>query len=164
MGTGPDKKTTTKFLTQAALIAAVYAALTVAIMPLSYGPMQLRVSEAMTVLPIYTPAAIPGLFVGCMIANLVSPVGIVDVFIGGAATLIAAVATYLLREHKLAALFMPVLANAVLVGGELFYFYNVDFSLAACCFWVGLGETGACYGMGLPLSLLLDKNRERLSL
>ena len=154
-----NKKKTTKLITQAALIAALYAALTVFIMPLSYGVMQFRVSEAMTVLPVFTPAAIPGLFVGCMIANIVSPVGIIDVFVGGSATLIAAVASYLLREHKALALLAPVISNAVIVGAELFYFYNVDFSLIACMLWVGAGEAAACYGLGYPLGMVLEKHR-----
>ena len=167
MSNGQDMRKTkimnlsvTKFLTQAAVIAALYAALTIFIMPLSYGVMQFRVSEAMTALPMFTPAAVPGLFVGCMLANIVSPVGLVDVVIGSAATLIAAVLTYKLRAHKLVALIPPVLANAFLVGGELYYFYNVDFSLIACFFWVGLGEMGACYGLGYPLSLVLEKYRK----
>ena len=150
----------TRMITQAAVIAALYAALTIFIMPASYGVMQFRVSEAMTVLPVFTPAAIPGLFVGCIVANLVSPVGLIDVIIGSAATLLAALCTYLLREHRVLALLPPVLANAIMVGAELFYFYNVDFSLPACMFWVGLGEMGACYGLGYPLSLLLDKHKK----
>ena len=151
--------TITKTLTRAALIAALYAALTIFVMPISYGVMQFRVSEALTVLPVFTPAAIPGLFVGCLVANIVSPVGLVDVIIGSAATLLAALLTYLLREHRLLALLPPVLTNAILVGTELYYFYNVDFSLPACMFWVGLGEMGACYLLGYPLSLLLDKHK-----
>lgn len=103
-------------LTQAAIIAALYAALTIVIMPASYGVMQFRVSEALTVLPAFTPAAIPGLFIGCMVANLVSPVGVVDVVIGSTATLIAAVASYKLRDHKLLVPLPPVITNAVMVG------------------------------------------------
>lgn len=155
-----DSRALTKSLTRAAVIAALYAALTIFIMPASYGVMQLRVSEALTVLPVFTPAAIPGLFIGCIVANLVSPVGLVDVVVGSAATLIAAVLTYILREHRLLALLPPVITNAVMVGAELYYFYNVDFSLPACMFWVGLGEMAACYALGYPLSLLLDKHRE----
>lgn len=154
------QKPAVKFITQAAVIAALYAALTIFIMPASYGVMQFRVSEALTVLPALTPAAVPGLFVGCMVANIVSPVGLIDVVIGGAATLIAAAASYLLRDHRLLVPLPPVIANAVLVGAELYYFYNVNFSLPACMFWVGLGEAGACYLIGYPLLLLLEKHRK----
>ena len=151
---------TTKLIAQAAIIAALYAALTVLIMPASYGVMQLRISEALTVLPVFTPAAIPGLFVGCVVANLMSPVGPIDVVIGSAATLIAAVATYLLRDHRLLALLAPVVTNAVMVGAELCYFYKVGLPLPVCMFWVGLGEAAACYVLGYPLSLFLDKKKK----
>lgn len=155
-----NKIFTTKFLAQAAIIAALYAALTVLIMPASYGVMQFRISEALTILPAFTPAAIPGLFIGCVVSNIVSPVGLIDMLIGSSATLIAAVCSYLLRDHKLLVPLPPVIANAVMVGMELYYFYNVDFSLPACMFWVGLGEAAACYLLGYPLILVLDKHRK----
>ena len=157
--TNTNQRNITKVIAQAAIIGAMYAALTVLIMPASYGIMQFRVSEALTVLPIFTPAAIPGLFIGCVVANIVSPVGLIDVFVGSAATLIAAVLTYKLRDNKLVALLPPVIANAVLVGFELYKVYNVGFSLPACMFWVGLGEAAAVYLVGYPLSILLEKHR-----
>ena len=153
-------KNLTKFIAHAAIIAALYAALTIFIMPASYGIMQFRVSEALTVLPVFTPAAIPGLLVGCMVANIVSPVGLIDVVVGSAATLIAAVATYYLRDkNRLIAICPAVISNALLVGFELYKFYNVGFSFPACMFWVGLGEAAACYVLGYPLSMLFDKHR-----
>ena len=109
--TNTNQRNITKVIAQAAIIGAMYAALTVLIMPASYGIMQFRVSEALTVLPIFTPAAIPGLFIGCVVANIVSPVGLIDVFVGSAATLIAAVLTYKLRDNKLVALLPPVIAD-----------------------------------------------------
>ncbi len=69
----------TKFLIQAAVIAAIYATLTIVLMPFSYGPMQVRVSEALTILPFFTPAAIPGLFIGCVVSNMVGPYGMLDI-------------------------------------------------------------------------------------
>ena len=97
----------------------------------------------------------------CMVANIVSPVGLIDVVVGGSATLIAAVATYLLRDkNRFIAIAPAVVANAVLVGFELYKFYNVGFSFPACMFWVGLGEAAAVYVLGYPLSLLLDKYRK----
>ena len=152
-------KATVKAIAQAAVIAALYAALTIFIMPASYGPVQFRISEALTVLPAFTPVAVPGLFIGCVVANLVSPVGMIDVVVGSAATLIAAVCSYMLRDHKLLVPLPPVIANAVMVGLELYYYYNVNFSLPACMFWVGLGEAGACYLLGYPLMLMLEKHR-----
>lgn len=95
------RKIQTKYLIQAAVIAAVYAILTVVLSPISYGPIQFRLSEALTILPAFTPAAVPGLFIGCLIANLMSPVGLVDIICGSAATLIAAFISYKLRKRPL---------------------------------------------------------------
>ncbi|MDR3294930.1 MAG: QueT transporter family protein [Clostridiales Family XIII bacterium] len=149
----------TRFLVQAALIGAVYAALTMALAPLSYGPVQMRVSEALTVLPYFTPAAIPGLFVGCFLANLISPVGAVDVVCGSLATLLAACASYGLRKWRFLTPLPPVLFNAVIIGTMLYYVYDVDLSLPLNMAWVGLGQLVACYVLGYPLLRLLEKHR-----
>lgn len=146
-------------IVQGSLIAAVYAALTVAVAPISYGVMQIRISEALTILPVFTPAAVPGLFVGCLIANMVSPVGVIDIAIGSLATLIAAVCTYKLRDKKWLALIPPIIANGLMVGGMLYYVYGVDFSLSACVMWVSAGEALACYGLGYPISRVLEKHK-----
>ena len=145
---------------QAAVIAAVYATLTLILMPLSYGVMQIRVSEALTILPFFTPAAIPGLFIGCLVSNMVGPYGILDMVIGSSATLIAAFFSYLLRNKPLLAPMPPVIANGVLIGGMLYYAYSVPFSLTACMLWVGLGELIACYGIGYPLLRYLIKYKK----
>ena len=82
--------TRTKYLTHAAIIAAVYVVLTIIFAPISYGQVQVRISEALTVLPYFTPAAIPGLFIGCIIANIYGGAGIIDIIFGSLATLFAA--------------------------------------------------------------------------
>ncbi|MGI6722307.1 MAG: QueT transporter family protein [Anaerovoracaceae bacterium] len=148
----------TKFLVQAAIIAAVYAVLTIVLAPISYGPMQVRISEALTILPAFTPAAIPGLLIGCVIANCFSPVGIVDVIFGSLATLIAAVFSYKLRRWDWLIPLPPVVANGVIVGCVLHFAYGVP-NLAACMGWVALGELIACYAIGLPLIKLLKKRK-----
>ena len=145
---------------QAAVIAAVYATLTLILMPLSYGVMQVRVSEALTILPLFTPAAIPGLFIGCLVSNMVGPNGILDMIIGSGATLIAASFSYLLRKKPLLVPLPPVIVNGILIGGMLHYAYSVPFSLAACILWVGLGELIACYGIGYPLLRYLLKYKK----
>ena len=89
-----------QFMTQAAMIAAIYVVLCVVFQPISYGPIQTRIAEALTVLPFFTPAAIPGLFVGCLIANVLGGGIILDVIAGSVATLIAAFATYALRNKS----------------------------------------------------------------
>ena len=150
----------TKFMLQAAAIAAVYATLTLILMPLSYGVMQVRVSEALTILPFFTPAAIPGLFIGCLVSNMVGPNGILDMIIGSGATLIAAFFSYLLRNKPLLVPIPPIIANGILIGGMLHYAYSVPFSLAVCILWVGLGELIACYGIGYPLLRYLIKYKK----
>lgn len=146
----------TKQLIQAAIIAAIYAALTLALAPISYGPMQVRVSEALTVLPALTPAGIPGLFVGCLVANMLGPYGIFDIVFGSLTTLIAAFASYKLRDKPLLVPMPPVIANGIIIGGMLHFAYGVP-NLLACMGWVALGELVACYVLGYPLMKLLKR-------
>lgn len=150
----------TKFLIQAAVIAAVYATLTIILMPFSYGVMQVRVSEALTILPYFTPAAIPGLFIGCLVSNMIGPYGLLDMVLGSSATLIAAVLSYLLRKKPLLVPLPPVIANGIIIGSMLYYAYSVPMPLYACILWVGLGELIACYAIGYPLMKLLKKYKK----
>ena len=119
----------TRSLCVSALIAAVYAALTLALPVLSYGPWQCRLSEALTVLPLLFPEAVPGLFVGCVVANLLSPVGVWDVLFGSLATLLAAIGTWKLRDRNLLAVSCPVIANGVIVGLMLAVVYALPAAL-----------------------------------
>ena len=160
-------KSKTRFIAQAGVIAAVYAAVTYlcALWGLAYGEVQFRFSEALTILPLFTPAAIPGLTLGCFIANIGSPFGVIDMILGTVATLLAAILVYLVRNVRfkninfLAPLF-PVLSNAVIIGLEIAYFMPEGLTLAGflgAAASVGLGELVVCYGLGLPLSIVLDK-------
>lgn len=155
---------TSKFWVQAAVIGSLYAALTLLLSPISYGVMQVRVSEALTVLAMFTPAAIPGLAVGCFFANFLGPNGIMDALIGSMATLLGAIGTYQLRHHFYWAPLPAVISNAVIVGLMLYYVYGVPFSPLYCIFWVGLGELISCYGMGLSLARFLQKRKGDLGL
>ena len=111
------KLLTTRSLCLSAIIAALYAALTLLLAPISYGNIQCRVSEAFTVLPMVLPQSIPGLFVGCLIANIFSPTpSIWDIVFGSLTTLIAACGTYALRKKPVLAAACPVVANGVIVG------------------------------------------------
>ncbi len=123
----------TRSLCLSAIIAALYAALTLLLPAISYGELQCRVSEALTVLPMLLPQAIPGLFVGCLIANLLSPVGIVDIIFGSLATLIAAIGTYHLRKHPVLAGACPVVANGLIIGWMLAQFYGLPL-------WLTMGQ------------------------
>lgn len=153
---------TTKYLTRAAIIAALYVVLTylAGLMNLAYGPVQFRFSEALTVLPFLFPEAIPGLFVGCIVSNLISPYGVLDLVVGSAATLLAAVWTAKCGKRWFAPM-PPVIANAVLVGAMIAW-YEAGFGagfLAAFVYnaaTVGLGELVVCCVLGLPLLKILE--------
>lgn len=147
----------TKKIIQAAVIASIYAVLTIALAPLSYGVMQIRVSEALTILPYFTPAAIPGLFIGCLVSNMIGPYGVLDIVCGSLATLVAAGASYCLREKPLLVPLPPVIANAIIIGSMLHFAYGVPMPLFACMLWVGIGELIVCYGLGYPLLRFLKK-------
>ena len=108
-----DPKVT--WITQGAAIAALYVVLTLVFAPISFGPVQLRVAEALCILPMFTPAAIPGLFIGCLIANLLGGGIVLDVVFGSLATLIGAVLGYMLRSNRWLVPLPAVIANALIV-------------------------------------------------
>lgn len=145
------------FITRAALIAAIYTVVTVAIAPYSYGVFQFRVSEALTVLPAVMSCAIPGLFVGCLVSNIIGGYGPIDMIFGSLTTLIAAILSRKLRKHPLLVPLPPVILNALIVGGYLPFLYFKDVPVPVSMSLVGLGELLACYGLGLPLLMLLTK-------
>lgn len=152
-----------KFVARAAIIAACYTALTLLLAPISYGMVQLRVAEALTLLPVLLPEAIPGLFAGCLLANLLGAATLWDVIFGSLATLIAAVLTRKLRANLHFASLMPVIANGVIVGPVVYYCYVIGDSpfsvsaLALCCGSVAVGEAIACCGLGVGLIHLIKK-------
>ncbi len=153
------------FLVQAALIAALYVALThlAAQLGLSSGTIQLRFSEALTILPYFTPAAIPGLFVGCVLANLTTGAVLWDVVFGSLATLLGAVVTYLLRKRpKWLAPLPPILANTLTVPFVLTYAYGVPDGIPFLMLTVGVGEVLSCGVLGLALLKALEKYRARI--
>ena len=147
----------TKYLAEAAVIAAIYALLTFVLAPISYGAVQVRISEALTVLPFFTPAAVPGLFVGCIAANIMSPYRLADLIFGSAASLIGAIGSYLLRKKPLLVPLAPVISNGIIVGAMLYYVYEVPLPLIVQMLYVALGEVVACYAIGYPLMKYLNK-------
>lgn len=161
----------TLFMVQAAVIAALYIVLCFAqelILPSSAtGAIQVRIAEALSVLVCFTPAAIPGLAVGCFVTNLLT-VGVIptDLVLGTLATLFACLSGYALRNVRLFKIplltfLMPVIFNAVIIGLEIEIFYiEGDFTLTGFLIqagFVGLGELVACVGLGIPLYLILSK-------
>lgn len=152
------KENKVQLMTQAAMIAAIYVVLCLVFEPISYGAIQTRVAEALTILPFFTPAAIPGLFVGCLIANLIGGGILVDVVFGSVATLIGAVGTYLLRKKsKFLAPLPPVVANVVIIPFVLKYGYGEPFSIPFLMGTVGLGEILTCGIMGTLLVVVLSR-------
>jgi len=153
------RRLTPKFLCISAAIAALYTCLTLALQPLSYGGVQCRVSEALTVLPLFFPEAVPGLFAGCFLANFLSPAAVLpDVIFGSLATLAAAALTYKLRRRKTwIALLPPVLINAVVVGFLVNAFYAPEVPLLLCMLQVGAGQLLAVYAGGGALYAAMKK-------
>ena len=145
---------TVKNLCLSGIIAALYAGLTILLQAFSFGAIQVRVSEAMTLLPLLTPAAIPGLAVGCFIANLICSTWQDWVF-GTLATLIAAILTRKLRKNIYLAAAMPVLANALIIGPMLYWMFGGSWALNILS--VGFGEAVACYALGIPLIRSLQR-------
>lgn len=140
------------------VIAAAYAALTLVFAPWSYGAVQVRVSEALTVLPYFTGDAVAGLTLGCFIANLLGPVGLPDIVFGTAATGIAAYVTSKVKKPYLAPL-PPVVINAMIVSAYLCVWAGLPYWVTAA--YVGLGEAVACFGLGYPLVLAIQARIRR---
>ena len=157
------KNKSTLFLVQAAAIAAVYVVLTLVFAPFSYGEVQVRISEALTILPFFTPAAVPGLFVGCIIANIMGGGIPVDIIFGSIATLIGAVFTYKLRNSsKWLAPVPPIAANTVIVPFVLYYGYGVNLPIPLMMLTVGVGEIISCGVFGMILLTALSKYKNSI--
>lgn len=151
------------FMAQAAMIAAIYVVLTVIGASFSYGEVQVRISEALTILPVFTPAAIPGLFIGCIISNILGGCILPDVIFGSLATLIGALFTWQLRNNnKLLAPLPPIIANAVIVPFILRYGYQVPLPIPLMMLTVGIGEIISCGVLGLILYTALNKYRHTI--
>lgn len=149
------------FVTEAAVIAAVYVVLTLAInaFNLANGAIQVRISESLTILPFFTPAAVPGLFVGCLLSNFITGAPIWDVIFGSLATLIGALGTYFLRKQKWLAPLPPMIANILIIPPVLYYAYHIPGSIPFFMLTVGIGEFISCGILGMLLLFLLQKYR-----
>lgn len=164
-------KFSAKTLTLCGVIAAAYTALTFvsAAFGLAYGPIQLRISEALTILPIFTPAAIPALAIGCLLSNLAS-FNPIDLIFGTLATLLAAITTRALRhitvfKIPMLSILAPVLFNAIIVGFEISIFYLDGFTMYGfliSALQVGLGELAVLSIIGIPLTVGLTRVSNRL--
>ena len=148
-------------ITQAAMIAAIYVVLTVFVSAfnLASGAIQVRISEALTILPVFTPAAVPGLFLGCLISNLVTGCMPLDVVFGSLATLIGAVGSYYLgKKNKWLVCVPPILANTIIVPWVLRYAYGSTDLIPYAMVTVGIGEILAIGVLGNILLLALERS------
>lgn len=153
----------TLFLVQAALIAAIYVVLTVVFAPFSFGEVQVRIAEALTILPVFLPAAVPGLFVGCLLGNMLGGAVLPDIIFGSLATLIGALGTRALRKaHPFLAPIPPIAANTVIVPFVLKYAYAVDLPIPFMMLTVGIGEVVSCGIFGLVLYYALNGRRAQV--
>ena len=159
-------------ITQAAVIAALYVVLTMVFAPISFGPVQVRIAEALCILPMFTPAAIPGLFIGCLIANLIGGGIILDVIFGSLATLIGALGTWwigtMIRQKpaagamKFALPVPPIIANTIIVPLVLYYGYEIRIPIPIQMLTVGIGEVLGCGVIGMVLFYALEKNSQKI--
>ena len=131
--------------------------------PISFSEIQIRFAEALTILPAFTPAAIPGLFVGCMIANLIGGGILPDILFGSLATLIGALFTYVLRkQHHFLAPLPPIVANTIVVPCILKYAYGITLPIPLLMLTIGIGEIISCGVFGLILYKTLKKYQYRI--
>lgn len=158
------------FMMEAAVIAAIYVVLVVVFSSWSFGPIQFRIAEALTVLPFFTPSAIPGLFVGCFLANFMGGAHIMDVIFGSVATLIGAVGTYwignvLCKKMKGAQWFLsvpPILANTLIVPFVLRYAYGLEDAIWYMMITVGIGEIIVCGIIGMIFWGVLNRYKGKI--
>lgn len=152
------KKNKIAFLTKAAVIAACYVVITIAFAPFGFGEVQVRISEMLTILPYFGPAAIPGLFLGCIIGNIFGGAVLPDVIFGSIATLIGAVGTYILRKKDAPiyiATIPPIISNAIIVPFVLKYAYGSPMPIPLMMLTVGIGEVISCGVLGTILGKAL---------
>ena len=156
----PNSVTT---IVQAAMIAALYVVLTILANALGLAnyAIQVRFSDALTILPYFTPAAVPGLFIGCLISNILTGCAIPDIIFGSLATLVGAIFTYKLRRHKWLAPIPPIVANMIVVPLVLLYAYGIR-PLWFSFLTVTIGEVISCGVLGMLLLFALEKYKGHL--
>ena len=145
------------FITQAAVIAAIYTLLVILFAPISFGPIQTRVAEALTILPYFTPAAIPGVTIGCFLSAILTGADILDIIFGPIATLIGAILSYYLRRNKFLVPIPPILSNTIIIPWVIKYAYGEAQPIPFMMLTVGLGEILTAGIMGMILLFALER-------
>lgn len=152
------------FITQAAVIAALYVVLTylAALLGLSSGVIQVRFSEALTILPYFISSAVPGVAIGCLLANFLTGCAALDIVFGTIATLIGGIGSYLLRKNKWLVPLPPIIANTLIVPWVLQTAYGVEDAYWYLMLTVGAGEVISCYVLGMILLFAFDKHKKTI--
>ena len=150
------------FIARAGMIAALYVVLTMLFAPISFKEVQVRISEALTILPLFTPAAIPGLFVGCLISNILGGGILWDIIFGSIATLLGAIFGYMLRRNKWLVPVPAIVANTIIVPLVLRFGYGVNLPFILLVLSIAAGEFLSCFVLGELLAKVLSPIREML--
>ena len=150
------------FIARAGMIAALYVVLTMLFAPISFKEVQVRISEALTILPLFTPAAIPGLFVGCLISNILGGCILWDIIFGSIATLLGATFGYMLRRNKWLVPVPAIVANTIIVPLVLRFGYGVNLPFILLVLSIAAGEFLSCFVLGELLAKVLSPIREML--
>lgn len=150
---------TVYFMVYAAAIAAVYTVLTMVFAPISFGPVQFRIAEILCILPFFTPAAVPGLFLGCFLSNMLCGAAGLDIIFGSLATLIGAAGSYMLRNHKALVCVPPILANTIIIPWVLRFAYGSPDLIPYAMLTVLIGEIMAIGVLGNILLVTLNRYR-----
>ena len=155
------EKKSVLFICQAALIAALYVVLCLVFKPFSFGAIQCRIAEALTILPVFTPAAIPGVAIGCLLSNILGA-HILDIVFGSLATLIGAVGTYSLRKRFYLAPIPPILTNTIIIPYVLRFAHAESAPIYLLGATIFAGEIISCGVLGLLLYFALRKYKRNL--
>ena len=150
-----DRREKLHYIAMAALIAGLYAALTLVFAPISFSAVQVRIAEALNILPMFTPAAVPGLFLGCLLGNLLGGAMLLDVIFGSIATLIGAYVGRLLKDRRWLVPIPSIVSNALIIPFILRYVYGIGLPIPLLCLYIAIGEFLGSYVLGQVLAQFL---------
>lgn len=157
-----NSQRTTRYIVHASMIAAIYVALCMIFKPISFSYIQVRIAEALTILPYFTPAAIPGVTIGCLLSNLLSGCDVLDIVFGSLATLIGAILSYYVRGNKFLVPIPPIVANTIIIPWVLRFAYGEAMSIPFMMLTVGIGEVLSIGVLGMFLLFALTKYKDTL--
>lgn len=156
------QKSLSRRIAESAVIAVLYVVLTILFAPISFSAVQVRVAEGLSILPLFTASAVPGLFIGCLLANILGGGILPDIIVGSLATLIGAAVGYLLRKNRWLVPIPSILANTVLIPPVLRYGYGVNMPIPLIAVYIAIGEIIGCYVLGELLATILLPYRFRI--